>query len=198
MKKTAQYYRQTFHNIEKRIMVVSHSLSPIARKISYVLEEELIMEDLNNYLADNKDIAFREIPDNLTVKHLINLTIKHLSLKTTEVDDLVFLGILIDEIENCAKMFLNLGLVRSTSENKVLAYKLNDTMQYAMQEIINRQALITVMVYLEAILNKYGFERNAENAQYPSLKPYIIQAIFLGRKLGDCVAKILVNCFPES
>ena len=160
--------------------------SPLARHIVYLFREALIQEDFKKYLIERKDI-FENIPENVTVADLINLTIKHLDFDPKNVDELVCLGIIVEELLDFIRNFLNIGLYRKISEDKIISSKWNDQIQKAMQQILDREAIIIVIDYLQEIMEQSNLEESPENWKYPSLKPYAIKAMFCGRKLADCV-----------
>ena len=110
-----------------------------------------------------------------------------------EVDQFIFLGMVVDQIETFTKMFLDLGLVKQISNNKTLNAEWNEKIQEAVQEIINRESLIMVVSYLKEMEKQCCFDKNIEDWEYPSLKPYTIKSMFLGKKLGDCITKMLLT-----
>ena len=151
------------------------------------------MEDFNNYITENED-DFQKLPLEVTVKNLIELVIKNSDFaqaELAEVDQVVFLGMLVDQVETFTKMFLDLGLVKRIQDDETLRANWNENIQTVVQEIFNQESLIMVVSYLEEMQKQCCFDENAENWQYPSLKPYTIKSIFTGRKLGDCIAKML-------
>jgi len=132
-----------------------------------------------------------ELPDDVTVKNLIDRAIQSFGFSSDEIDEFAFLGMVADEFETFIKVFLNLGFIKRVSEDNALSSKLDGVIWEGVREIINREALVMVIAYMKAMNEVCTFEESAENWKYPSLKPYVIQAMFFGRKLGDCVAKAI-------
>jgi len=190
MEKTVAHYRQAFTTLEKRAREALDLSSAFARKIAYFIKEELVAEDFDKYLQSSQHIL-GELPDGVTVKDLIDMAIQRFDFSPDEIDEFVFLGIVVDELETFIKMFLDLGFIKRVSEDNALSSKLDGVVWEGVHEIINREAIVMVIAYIKAMKEVCTFEESAEDWKYPSLKPYAIQAMFLGKKLGDCVAKVI-------
>jgi len=190
MEKTVAYYRQVFTNLEKRAREALDLSSDFARKIAYFIKEELVVEDFDKYLKGSQHIL-REFPDGVTVKDLIDMAIQRFDFSPDEIDEFVLLGMVADEFETFIKLFFDLGFIKRVSEDYDLSSKLDDVIREGVQEIINRETLVMVIAYMKAMSEICTFEESAENWKYPSLKSYVIQAMFFGRKLADCVAKLI-------
>jgi hypothetical protein len=189
MEKTVAYYRQAFTTLEKRAREALDLSSAFARKIAYFIKEELVAEDFDKYKSSQHILG--ELPDGVTAKDLIDMAIHRFDFSPDEIDEFVFLGIVADELETFIKMFLDLGFIKRVSEDNALSSKLDGVIWEGVHEIINREALVMVIAYMKAMKEVCTFEESAEDWKYPSLKPYAIQAMFFGRKLGDCVAKVI-------
>jgi len=190
MKKTPQYYREVLANLENRTKKMLNSASPLAKRIAYIFQEELIPEELDKYLEDNKD-DFQKLPSDVTVKHLIQKAIYNLDFNPREIDHLVFLGMIVEQIEKFVKIFLEFGLDNKKHKDTVLSTKWNKEIQAAVDEIFDRESLITVFSYLNDMRKQCNFNEDVQDWKYPSLAPYAIKSMFIGEKLGDCVVKFL-------
>jgi len=103
MEKTVVYYRQAFTTLEKRARDALDLSSAFVRKIAYFIKEELVAEDFDKYLQSSQ-YTLGELPDGVTVKDLIDIAIQSFDFSPDEIDEFVFLGIVVDETDYASAM----------------------------------------------------------------------------------------------